>query len=210
VETTEYGESRTATRRRVLQAIGLGGALAAVPVAPQLVGAQPQAVSPDAPPNAPTESDRAVLSIAQMAELATVELYNAILSDFDDADWAPVLAVFREHHEAYADAIGTMLGGDAPNVPADKLLATFADAAGEPPLGTLAAVEQSLSSTHTTLLGALEGVSAAALIASIIPAEARHATALGLANGAGLADLIPSSGLDDLESALAIEDIVEV
>jgi Ferritin-like domain len=210
VDTIDHGEPRNATRRRVLQALGLGGALAVVPAAPKLVSAQPEPTTTVASPKYPTDDDIGVLQIAQMAELSMVELYNTILSDFqDDPKWVPVLEVFREHHEAYADALAGLLGRNAPNMPSQKLLDTIGDVTGEPPLAVLASIEQTLSSTHTTLLGALEGIDGAALIASIIPVEARHAAVLGAASGLGLADLIPAGGADDLSFALSAEDLIE-
>jgi Ferritin-like domain len=209
VDITDHGETRTATRRRVLQAIGLGGTLAAIPAAPRLAHAQTEPTTTVASPKYPTDSDIELLAVAQQAELATVELYNAILSDFDDAKWVPVLEVFREHHEAYSDALAGLLGRNATNVPSQPLLNKFAEAAGEPPLATLASVEHALASTHTSIVGLLEGVDGAALIASIVSGEARHAAALGLGAGAGFGDLIPASGLDVLDNAIAFDDLIE-
>jgi hypothetical protein len=209
VDTIDHGEPRTANRRRVLQALGLGGALAVVPAAPKLASAQPEPTTTVASPKYPTDNDVGILQIAQMAELSMVELYGSILEGYDDEQWVPVLEVFRGHHKAYAASLSGLLGRNAPNMPSQKLLDTLSKSADDEPLARLAQLEQTLSSTHTTLLGALEATDGAALIASIIPVEARHAAVLGAASGLGLADLIPASGIDDLSLALSPEDLIE-
>jgi hypothetical protein len=51
-------------------------------------------------------------------------------------------------------------------------------------------LENTLVSTHLSLVGTLEGTAGSALVASILTIQARHAAALALLSGGALADAL--------------------
>jgi len=216
VDTTALGEHSAASRRRFLQAVGLGGALAALPLVARSAGAQStstteEATTTTAPPKRPTEADTGLLAFAQTVELAAVEAYASALDRSEElaipAESIPVLQVFREHHIAYASNLAGFLGRDAPNssnqAVLDELGEPFSSGSLQEVLEAAAALEDAAVSTHLTILGELEGTDGTALLASIIPVAARHATVLGALAGN---DLAMPTGDEDLSNALSPDD----
>lgn len=214
MDTTALGEHAAASRRRFLQAVGLGGALSALPLIARSAGAQGTSTTEEAttttePPKRPTEADVELLGFVQTVELAAVEAYEAALARSEELsipdDVLPVLEVFREHHQAYAGSLSGFLGQGAPNVPNQAVLDEFGDASGslEEVLEAAASLEWAASSTHTTVIGDLEGTDGAELLASIAPVEARQATVLrALARD----ELVMPTGDEDLSNALNPDD----
>ena len=146
--------------------------------------------------------------MAQTLELAARDLYDVALSgaaQWGDNESATVVTIIREAHEAYAQSISGIIGGDAPN---ETNITLFDELKGDFS-GDLAAVaragaslENVLVATHLDILNALLGIDAAALLASILVVEARHATVLNTFAGAtDLADQLASDGI-----ALSIND----
>mgnify|MGYP000968434072 CR=1 FL=1 len=205
MDTTEHGAHQSASRRRVLQALGLGGIIAAVPVAGSAARAQDAATTTTAPPKSPTQADQALLGLAQSYELAAAAIYQAGIDGAGGLDKVDgVVAVMASHHTAYANALSGLLGRHAPNAAAQSVLDKFGDAAADDGAALLAELEQSLASTHVALLGQVESTDGAALLASIASAETRHALYVG---GADLADaLMPSSGVLELSAALPTDE----
>ncbi|MEP7202623.1 MAG: ferritin-like domain-containing protein [Ilumatobacteraceae bacterium] len=195
MDVTEPALADSALRRRLL-GIGLGGA--AVSLLPFLV-ARASATTPNsgpsdstpaatttAPPKRPTEADVALLGFAQTIELAARNLYDVALAtdDFDEVTRA-VIATIRESHEAYATALSGTLGREAPqtvNPIFDELQTTFAGDL-KSVLDAAYSIESTAVATHLDILDKLQGVDGAALIASIVIVEARHATVLAYING---------------------------
>lgn len=184
------------SRRRLLTA-GLSGAALAALVAGRASAATEEAPTTTAPPKRPTETDEQLLAFAQAAELAALELYDTAVSGdagFDEASRI-AMASIRQHHDAYAEALGGLLGRASVTEAAEAVLDAFsADFASSDPTTVATAaheLERTLVATHTSLLGELDGIDGSGLIASILVVEARHVPVL-----AQIAGLDPGSDLD--------------
>jgi len=183
VDTTELGQDRGASRRRFLQAGAAGAALtAAIPLMARSASAQADGT----PPRRPTAADVTVLRFLQGVEWAAQTLYEAALAGggYGD-DLAPIMAAMARHHRAYGEALSGLLGPDANDVPEEAVLSQFSTRFADPTLAVEAAfrLEDTAVATHTEHLGLLEGIDGAALIASILVVEARHAAVLATAAG---------------------------
>lgn len=217
--TAAQSEAGTApfARRRLVAAGLSGAALSLLPWLSDRAGAQPSTVPPStggdttttastepattttAPPKRPTTADIALLAFAQTIELAARDLYDVALAAkvFDDAAAGDITAI-REAHEAYAQSLSGLIGRNAPGVRSDKLFnASKGDFAGTAATvaGNAADLENIAVATHLDILDQLVGIDAAALIASILVVEARHATVLHTFAGASsLAQQLASQG----------------
>jgi hypothetical protein len=178
-------------RRRLIGA-GLAGLVGSLVLAGRAgATASPNQTTTTAPPRQPVGTDKALLGAAQRAELAAVALYDTALSGRQlVGDERLVLSGIREAHEAYAQALSAILGKAAPDIAEQLIVDQFGGAFAGPIGAMLEAaneLENILVATHTELVGALQGTDGAALIASILVVEARHATVL--ADMAGVSDL---------------------
>ncbi|MEI7619744.1 MAG: ferritin-like domain-containing protein [Actinomycetota bacterium] len=207
-------ESAPMVRRRILAAGVSGAALSLLPWLSDRAGAQartapptsggattattpatttpPTTVAPapttTAPPKRPTTADIELLAVAQSIELAIRDLYDAALGakSFEGATAEAVTAI-REAHEAYAQSISGLIGSDAKGLRSEKLYnAQRSNFTGSTTSVAQAAakLENVASATHLEILGSLIGIDAAALIASVLVVEARHATVLNTIAGA--------------------------
>lgn len=188
-------DSDGATARRRLIGAGLAGLVGSLVLAGRAgATATPEQTTTTAPPRQPTSSDTALLGAAQRAELAAVALYDTTLTGRQlVGDERLVLTGIREAHQAYAQSLSAILGKASPDIAEQLVVDLFGGPFGGPIGGMLEAaqeLENVLVATHTEIIGALEGTDGAALIASILVVEARHATVL--------ADMVGVSGLDDL------------
>jgi hypothetical protein len=205
IDVMEPAPDDKAFLRRRLLGIGLGGA--AVSLLPFLSGRASATTPPTttsdttaattttAPPLRPTDGDVPLLGFAQSVELASRQLYDVALGTkglFDDNQRA-VIAAIRESHSAYAAALSAILGRLAPQTAdsglIDDLKSTFSGKLADV-LQAAYGLESTAVATHTDILGQLQGIDGAALIASILVVEARHGTVLASMNG--------STKLDDL------------
>jgi hypothetical protein len=200
------------TARRRILAAGLGGAAASLlPFLGGQAGAAPRTVPPtdptdtaeteaptttQAPVQRPTQDDVAVLGFAQSVELTLRDLYDIVLGGnvFTDDVEKDAIAVIRENHEAYAQAISGLLGRLAPNRRSDILYseheANMAGSAAQVATA-LAALENVAVATHSGVVGTLVGIDGASIVASILEIEARHATVLNkLAGSTSFDDLV--------------------
>jgi hypothetical protein len=190
-------------RRRLIGAglIGLAGSLA-----PRLA-ARASATTPEnttetstgattttAPPQQPTPDDVEVLGFAQSIELAAAQLYKAALDAGSLGDEVLAIVVpVHQAHVAYAQALNGLLGRGAPGEASTEVVDASTEGFGGDEAGFLAAayqLEDTAVATHSELIGQLAGTDGAALLASILIAEARHATVF--------ADLAGESDLDAL------------
>jgi hypothetical protein len=202
VEHTDHGDPGGSTdRRRFLRAGLTGAAIAALPVIARPGGASAttppeEETTTTAPPARPTTEDAVLLRFMQTLELATRDLYDvAIACTAPGAETLEVLQVFREHHEAFAQGLSGMLGRVGALLPNAALLEEYTERFGAAPerLALAAAeLENSLVSTYTDALDVLESTEGAALVASILTTEARHAQVMAIA-----------AGIDDPEALLA-------
>ncbi len=192
MDTTELGQEPGASRRRFLQAGAAGAVLtAALPLMAGVASAQADGT----PPRRPTAGDITVLRFLQGVEWAAHELYEVALAGggYGD-DLAPIMATMSQHHKAYAEALSGLLGPDANGEANATVVGQFRVRFSDPATAVEAAfrLEDIAVATHTAHLEVLEGTEAAALIASILVVEARHATVLATAVG--------NTDLDDLLS----------
>ena len=238
MDTTALGGNDAGSRRRFLQAVGLGGALSALPLVARAASAQSgstttagasassvadettttgasaaEAVTTTtAPPKRPTDADIDVLGFIQTAEVAAFACYRTALDRtvalaIPEAE-IPVLQVFGEHHQAYAQQISGMLGRKAPNAVNASVLeqfgAPFESGSLEELYIAAQELEDALTATNLSAMNELEGTDGAALIASILVVEAQHSTVMQAL--AGRADLMPTVGVESTEGALAPDD----
>jgi hypothetical protein len=151
-----------------------------------------------APPTRPTSGDVALLVFAQAAEFAVHDLYMTALERGGFAeDESAMIAMFGEHHLAYAQAIGGLLGADAPNERNEDLYQQFAGSlsGGSASSRILQTLENTLATTHTDVLSRLEGTDGANLVASIITVEARHAATFGTLPSLSLTSALDNAAL---------------
>lgn len=147
-----------------------------------------------APPKQPTTGDVALLSTAIGLELAMIDLYGRAAAA-SSGQMKTVANLFGENHRAAAQALSGLVGRKAPTSRDAEFFSANSAAAGESDAKKLAeamaGLENSLVATHIAVLGKLQGVDGANLVASIIPTEARQAAVLvGLAGKTSLDDIL--------------------
>ncbi|MFM7392533.1 MAG: ferritin-like domain-containing protein [Actinomycetota bacterium] len=150
---------------------------------------------PAATPTPPTAADRALLGFANSAELAARDLYAvaASLPAFSKEEQTMLIG-FHDHHLAAGQALAGLVGKDASNVREDAVYNAFrgkvmgSDKSAI--LDALRELENTLVSTHLSLVGMLEGTEGSALVASILSVQARHAAALALLGGRTITDAL--------------------
>jgi hypothetical protein len=189
--------SSSGLRRRLLGAglIGLAGSL--VPGLASRSGASAQApdqATTTAPPRQPDASDIALLSFVQTIELAATRLYDlALAGDTVGEVTRRVLTEVRAAHLAYGQSLAALIGRTFPGQPLQSLVdeSTEAFSGSQASIVEAAAeLENLLVATHTDIVGQLNGINGARLLASILIAETRHALVF--------ADLAGRTELDDL------------
>ena len=150
-----------------------------------------------APPRKPTEADIELLDFAQTVELTIRDLYDsAIRSGVFEGALLDDFTAIREAHEGYGTSVGGLLGTAAGNTASDILFArmeTNFRGDAKAILAAAAAIEDTAVATHLDIIDQLVGVDGAALIASIIVIEARHATLFKVL--AGITDLLATDGV---------------
>lgn len=192
-EMTESGAADARLGRRALLGVGVGGAAASL--LPVLAGRSSASTGDSsttvpttaAPPRRPTDDDIALLGAAQQVELTARALYDAAIAAGEWSDTERiVITTIREAHEAAAQSLAGLLGGDAPGEMSQSLYSSMvSDFEGSVSSRLEAAynLESAAVATHTELLAALIGIDGATLIAAIQSIEARHGTALADLNG---------------------------
>lgn len=205
VDTNELGPDRGASRRRFLRAGAAGAVMtAALPVALPVMARGVSAQAGGTPPRRPSTADVVVLRFLQGVEWAAHELYELARAGggYDEA-LAPVMAAMSLHHRSYAEALSGLLGPDSNNVRNEAVFGQFRVRFSNPSTAIDAAyrLEDTAVATHTEHLGALEGTDGAALIASILVVEARHATVLGTVGGITELDALLTTTSTPLEVA---------
>lgn len=150
------------------------------------------------PPRQPDADDRALLGFIQSLELTAVAAYEIALGAKKLGDTAAGIArIFQAHHRQHAQATGSLAGPAAPNVANASLAAAFGplfqSAASEKDLLLQAYnVENAAAATYAAALAQITGTDPAAVMASILPIESRHAIVLGQAIGLTIEDIAPS------------------
>jgi hypothetical protein len=174
----------TSSRRALLASLIAGASVAAVPLlsgkASAATGSTPTTT---APPNR-DDRDNPTLNALLARERSMVRAYKVAVSNNISDDEKNVLLYFHANHIAYVDALNGFLGPDAdPDTSSAAVTPTgsFRDIAAQ-----LIAAERQTADTHTASLANIRGISAASLVASIVPVEARHITVLSIASGQSL------------------------
>lgn len=212
MEHTDHGDIGGPTdRRRFLRAGLAGAAIAALPVIAR-PGVASATTPPDeestttAPPARPTTDDAVRLRFLQTLELGTRDLYDeAVAAAAPGSESLAVLQVFREHHEAFAQSLNGLLGRVGALFPNAALVEEYGErfgGTGERMALAAAELENSLVSTYLVALDELQSTDGAALVASILTTEARHAQVMAMA--AGIDD--PAELLDPEPAPLTIAD----
>lgn len=141
------------------------------------------------PPRRPTPADTELLGFAQRAEIAARDLYLAALEAGAGGDHQASVAALAAHHDAANQAISALIGRDAPQDRLGSLFAAYRSRfSGNDFAVSAHELENTLVATHGELLNTLVGTEGAALVASVVIAEARHVAAL-----AAIAGLSPVS-----------------
>ncbi|HEY4332179.1 MAG TPA: ferritin-like domain-containing protein [Ilumatobacteraceae bacterium] len=230
-QAAEQPDAGKALRRRILAAGLSGAALSLLPWLADSAGASPTAGSTDsttpgsgstasssgattttipattttAPPKRPTSADITLLQFLQTLELAARDLYNlAITNKVYDTDTAASIKTIGESHEAYEQAISAFIGRNAPNATNAALVTAMkSEFAGSPAKvsAAAAALENALVATHVDAVSKLLGIDGAALIASILVVEGRHAVVMNVLAGATKLDDELVSKADALTSS---------
>ena len=145
-------------------------------------------------------SDTKLLAFAQTLELTTRDIYAVLLtrkslSDDENA----LLEQFHSHHVAYEQALNGLLSKNAANKRDDVTYASFDAKLSEAQnvWVALLEIENIMIASHTKAIETIESAKIAALIASIITVEARHAAILASQTTTNI-----STALDNNTSAL--------
>lgn len=145
-------------------------------------------------PLRPTAEDIELLAGAQGLALATRDLYHVAIDAGAGGDHVASLVALAAHHDAYAQSISSLIGRAAPQSPDAEFFAVNKNDFGADTERTALAahaVENSLITKYSAMIGLLEGTQGAALLASIVIIQARHAVAL-----ATMAGLSPVNNAD--------------
>jgi hypothetical protein len=146
------------------------------------------------PPKRPTTGDIVILGFIQTLELAATDLYGLAVPKLT-GDIAIVAAAFRGHHQAYGEQLGALLGRRAPGVANASVVRertdAFSSSSAPEILRAMYDLEDSLAASQANVLGDIEGTDGAALLASILPIEARQAVVLGQAIHIDNTELMP-------------------
>jgi len=172
---------------------------------PRLGGDAGPPGGPDLGVGAEPGLDAGLVAFLQSVELAAVAVYRSVLErDLLAGAALEVAASAAGHHDAHAAAFGRVAGvvDGRPNaaVLAEVGTGLEPDLASGAALELLGSVERRVAATHYQVLGMLESPRALDLAASVLPVEAQHVVALGLAGGVALEDVVPP--LESADGAL--------
>ncbi|MET0911164.1 MAG: ferritin-like domain-containing protein [Ilumatobacteraceae bacterium] len=137
---------------------------------------------------APTDADRARLTVMRQLELTAQALYEASIDAGLDGDAGALAIVLGNNHQAYAQAIAGAAGLSAAarsSVVYDRFESAFATSDAVAWATAANELEQTFVATHTEAIPQFEGVESVNLVASILVVEARQG--IVLADVAGLA-----------------------
>ena len=195
IESTQSGveaEQRLPRRGLLTAGIAAGVGSAAASLLPFLSGRASAATSSTTgessttttvPPRRPTEDDTALLAAALEIELTAQGLYVRAIESVDGwtDEQATVMTTLRQAHLAYGNSLSGLLGKSAPSTRDEALFNQWkADFTGgtDDVLKKASELESSLVASYLDVLAKLQGLNGAALVASILTAEARHSTVL--------------------------------
>lgn len=147
-----------------------------------------------------SSSDIKLLAFAHTLELTTRDTYAAAVArrSLGDNEQA-LLELFHANHVAYEQSLNGLLSKNAATKRDDVIYTTFSAKLSEAQSIWLALleIENIMIASHTKAIETIESAKVAALVASMIMVEARHATIL-----AGQATTNISTALDNNATAL--------
>ena len=145
-------------------------------------------------------SDTKLLAFAQTLELTTRDIYAAVLTrkTLSD-DESALLEQFHAHHVAYEQTLNGLLSKNALNKRDEAIYESFNAKLSEAQniWVALLEIENIMIASHTKAIETIESAKVAALVASIITVEARHAAILASQTTTNI-----STALDNNTSAL--------
>jgi Ferritin-like domain len=148
------------------------------------------------PPRQPDGDDRALLGFMQSLELTAVAVYAIALNSKKLSDpIGEIVATFQAHHLQHAQALSSLAGSSAVDLPNGPLLAVlgpqFQSAPAERDLLQLTyQVENAAAASYVGALAGMTATDPAATMASILPIEARHAVVFGESLGLQARDIV--------------------
>jgi hypothetical protein len=193
----------TTDRRSFLQQAALGAAAITIgPTVLPLAGLLPAA-------GAQQRDDEALAAFAESLELTLVEAYEAgepLLSE----DLAAVAQTFASHHRehaaTFAELAGDQAGGEANPVMLEALTPLLEELDGQTStLSLLRDLENQVVITYAWAMTTLEAASVIEGVATILPVESAHATALAEALGEGPQAWFPSGAFEADDLAFGID-----
>ena len=147
-----------------------------------------------------SSSDIRLLAFAHTIELPTRDIYIvAVARKSLSDDERALLEQFRDNHVAYEQSLNGLLSKNAVTKRDDAIYASFSAKLSEAQNIWLALleIENTMIASHTKAIETIESAKVAALVASMITVEARHAAIL-----ASQATTNISTALDNNASAL--------
>lgn len=175
------------SRRALFASLLAAGAAASVPLlAGRASAAEDSATTTTAPPDR-AASDVSIINALIEREASMVATYKAAVGSVSGDDLAALLTI-HAHHIAYVESLSAYLGTEA-GTPSGAPLALTTSGGYGAIAAQLAAHEGATAEAHIAALGSIQGIDAAALVASIITVVARHRAALLVSSGADAAAL---------------------
>jgi hypothetical protein len=129
------------------------------------------------------------MSFAQSLELAAVQLYDMVITSGKlDATTASLFTTFQSHHRQHGQSYAALAGKAALSRANPRLISAWApkfQSAGSQTelLRQAFDLENAAAASYTAALARVIGTNPAALVASILPTEGRHAVVFGQALG---------------------------
>ena len=129
-----------------------------------------------------SDADRDLAAFAISLELAARDLYQAVIDSGVTAGAWPIL---RQQHASYAERLAGLVGVSANERNEDVYAALLPSFQSGSPANAGFPLENTAAATHTELLGVVQDVKLAEVIASIAAMESRHAAYLAERSGRG-------------------------
>lgn len=128
-----------------------------------------------------SDSDLNLLATAQALEMAARDIYASLVSrKFKSDDEQVLLELIHSHHVAYEQSLNGLLGKRAATSRNSEVFTKFFASLSDSKRTweTLLELENTAVATHIAIVEKLSSPKSAALIASVINVEARHAAIL--------------------------------
>lgn len=147
-----------------------------------------------------SQTDTKLLAFAQTLELTTRDVYvNVVGRKSLGDDERALLEQFHAHHVAYEQTLNGLLSKNAANKRDEVIYESFVAKLSEAQniWSALLEIENTMIASHTKAIETIESAKVAALLASMITVEARHAAILASQTTTNL-----SAALDNNTTAL--------